>query len=370
LKKKKDYIKIEFDDGTVKNFSSIWLRDNCKCRICYNHDTYQRVVETIPLFTKELKLSSFFFNEDKSNVAFEWTDGHETMFSVKALIEDKQKIEECADEDFKPIPWKKLTSWPKFHMNNIDQVKLFSALKKYGIVEIQGCDVNATATKKCIEANLGYIRETIFGGLWDFTADLEMADTAYTTLELKPHTDGCYMIDPPGLQIFHMLYFDGTGGKTVLVDGFSVGQILKQYDEEAFNFFVENKIPYEYVDEKKGIFMQYEQNVFGLNSKTQEIERVAFNNSDRMELKGKEWTFEKIQKFYKSLKSLLLLLHDPSNQIHLQMQHGSLLVIDNQRLLHGRTAFTGYRRICGSYIDKDLFECKVRNLIRERNLKS
>lgn len=28
-------------------------------------------------------------------------------------------------------------------------------------------------------------------------------------------------------------------------------------------------------------------------------------------------------------------------------------VIDNQRVMHGRAAFTGYRRMCGAYISKD-----------------
>ena len=45
---------------------------------------------------------------------------------------------------------------------------------------------------------VGYMRETIFGGFWDFQADLSKADTAYTNLELLPHTDGTYSHDAPG----------------------------------------------------------------------------------------------------------------------------------------------------------------------------
>ena len=55
------------------------------------------------------------------------------------------------------------------------------------------------------------MRETIFGGFWEFPADLTKADTAYTNLELHPHTDGTYCHDAPGLQISHCPPFHRRG---------------------------------------------------------------------------------------------------------------------------------------------------------------
>ena len=55
----------------------------------------------------------------------------------------------------------------------------------------------AAATEALLR-RIGYVRETIFGGIWEFTADLAKADTAYTNLELRPHTDGTYSHDAPG----------------------------------------------------------------------------------------------------------------------------------------------------------------------------
>ena len=71
------------------------------------------------------------------------------------------------------------------------------------------------------------MRETIFGGFWDFQADLSKADTAYTNLELLPHTDGTYSHDAPGLQLLHCLAFDGTGGQSTMVDGFRIASELR-----------------------------------------------------------------------------------------------------------------------------------------------
>jgi trimethyllysine dioxygenase len=45
---------------------------------------------------------------------------------------------------------------------------------------------------------ISYIRENIYGSVWDFTADMAMSDTAYSNIELKAHTDGSYFKDPPG----------------------------------------------------------------------------------------------------------------------------------------------------------------------------
>ncbi|CAG8806074.1 20569_t:CDS:2, partial [Dentiscutata erythropus] len=43
-----------------------------------------------------------------------------------------------------------------------------------------------------------FIRESHYGKFWDFTANMEHGDTAYTTLALKAHTDNTYFTDPSG----------------------------------------------------------------------------------------------------------------------------------------------------------------------------
>lgn len=74
------------------------------------------------------------------------------------------------------------------------------------------------------------------------------------------------------------------------------------------------------------------------------------------------------------------LLSDPENQYRFQLEPGKLLsespvasvvvfsrlysdaVFDNWRMLHGRTAFSGKRRMCGGYIGRDDFISKYRML--------
>jgi hypothetical protein len=52
----------------------------------------------------------------------------------------------------------------------------------------------------------------------------------------------------------------------------------------------------------------------------------------------------------------------PSTSLGLFLQHEELtthIVIDNHRVLHGRSAFDGKRRMCGAYIGMDDFRSKL-----------
>lgn len=58
---------------------------------------------------------------------------------------------------------------------------------------------------------------------------------AYTDLALAPHTDTTYFTEPAGLQMFHLLEHDGTGGESQLIDGFRAAEQLRTQSNLAFN---------------------------------------------------------------------------------------------------------------------------------------
>lgn len=103
-------------------------------------------------------------------------------------------------------------------------------------------------TTESLLSRLGPIRNTHYGGFYDFTADLTLKDTAYTSQALAPHTDTTYFTDPIGLQALHILHHtaddsssetttspspspspgsgSGLGGHTHLIDGFRLARQL------------------------------------------------------------------------------------------------------------------------------------------------
>ena len=75
-----------------------------------------------------------------------------------------------------------------------------------------------------IANKIGYVRESIFGGLWSFESNNDMADSAYTQDELRPHTDSTYSNDAPGLQLLLCCHYEATGGESIMVDGFKIAE--------------------------------------------------------------------------------------------------------------------------------------------------
>ncbi|KAG6331400.1 hypothetical protein ID866_7686, partial [Astraeus odoratus] len=106
--------------------------------------------------------------------------------------------------------------------------KWLRAIDHFGFCFVSGVPPTPEATEKLC-GRIGFIRETQYGKFWEFTADLSKGDTAYTTMALGAHTDNTCFTDPCGLQLFHLLsHTDGSGGASLLVDGFYVASLLKE----------------------------------------------------------------------------------------------------------------------------------------------
>ena len=106
-------------------------------------------------------------------------------------------------------------------------------VERYGFCMVEGVPGTPEATCAVAE-RMAYIRSTIFGGYYDFTANMEHKDTAYTSMAIGPHTDGTYSLDAPGYQMFHCLAAECTGGENLLIDGFKVGEIMQREHAEDY----------------------------------------------------------------------------------------------------------------------------------------
>lgn len=217
-------------------------------------------------------------------------------------------------------------------------------------------------TKRLLE-RIAFIRETHYGGFYDFTPDLSMADTAYTNIALPAHTDTTYFTDPAGLQSFHLLSHtpapdaapgttsdtqDPQGGKSLLVDGFAAANDLKRHHPLAYNILSKVRLPW-HASGNKGITIAPDKRypVLELNQDTGELHRVRWNNDDRGVV---PWDDEySPEQWYEAARKWDAVLRSHKFECWIQLEPGRVLIFDNWRVLHGRSAFTGIRRICGAY---------------------
>ena len=61
-------------------------------------------------------------------------------------------------------------------------------------------------------------------------------------------------------------------------------------------------------------------------------------------------------RYHRARKRLGLLFEDPAYELRFRLESGQLMMFDNNRVLHGRTAFDpseGHRQLQGCYIDRD-----------------
>lgn len=204
---------------------------------------------------------------------------------------------------------------------------------------------------------IGYVRETIFGGTWELASDVgKHDDTAYTQTFLAPHTDGTYSHDAPGLQMFCCVERTGTGGESIVVDGFAIAETLRTEFPDDFATLASVSVPGHYVE--PGVELRASRPAIRLDN-SGAVVQISMNNYDRspMLLAPAE-----MDDFYRAYGRLHDLANDQSRWLSIRLEPGDVLINDNWRVLHGRQAYDGARRFVGCYLNHEDFESRVRVL--------
>lgn len=110
-----------------------------------------------------------------------------------------------------------------------------------------------------------------------------MKDTAYTSEALDAHTDNTYFTDPSGYQMFHLLsHTNGSGGESLLVDGFRCAAILAKEDPGAFKTLCDQKQRYHCNgNEGVSLFPTGQFPVIGLRARSAARKIISLVQTDR-----------------------------------------------------------------------------------------
>lgn len=70
----------------------------------------------------------------------------------------------------------------------------------------------------------------------------------------------------------------------------------------------------------------------------------------------------KMQQFYKDFRSLAAEIQNPKYKWWFKLLPGIVVIIDNWRLLHGRSAYTGHRHLIGCYVSRTEYQSVARRM--------
>ena len=204
---------------------------------------------------------------------------------------------------------------------------------------------------------IGYVSTTIFGSTWDLASDIgDHEDTAYTQSFLAPHTDGTYSHQAPGLQMFCCIERDGTGGESVVVDGFAIAETLRSNYPDDFEVLTRVSVPGHYIE--PGVELRTSRPAIRLDAHGN-VMQISMNNYDRSPMLLPP---DEMDAFYRSYGRLHDLANDRSRWQSYRLEPGDVLINDNWRVLHGREAYTGARRFIGCYLNHEDLESRTRTL--------
>jgi gamma-butyrobetaine dioxygenase len=71
-----------------------------------------------------------------------------------------------------------------------------------------------------------------------------------------------------------------------------------------------------------------------------------------------------VEPVYRALKEFFNRIYAPEASINYRLESGQAVVLDNHRVLHARTAFSGNRHIRQCHVDRDEFFSRLRALHR------
>jgi gamma-butyrobetaine dioxygenase len=208
--------------------------------------------------------------------------------------------------------------------------------------------------------SFGPVRETNYGVLFDVRVRPDPANLADSALALLPHTDNPYRTTPPDLQVLHALVAAPVGGETWLVDGQAVVMHLQRTAPEALALLTHVPVRFAWAD--SGWQLAATEPVISLAADGA-LQRLRANS--RSLDRPLEPDPARRAAWWDAWHALESCLADPAFAQTFMLGAGELVIMDNRRVLHGRTAFAGAvgeRHLQGAYADIDGLQSQVLHL--------
>jgi alpha-ketoglutarate-dependent taurine dioxygenase len=344
---------IEWANGEMAEFASMWLLDN----FGDHRDPHsgQRLIDVADL-PEHPRIRSAAVHDGA--VRIEWEGGARPASFALDWLEfhgcRRHRLEIAAHRWLKgaALDASRDFAWATFADARNDRVLRLDWLTRLlsdGIAFLRGVPSNDAAILDAMRW-VGRVFETNYGLVFDVRSVPQPENLAYSDLGLGLHTDNPYREPVPGFQALHALVAAPDGGDSLFADGYALAEHLRATDSDAFARLTQTPVPFHY--RSKDAELYAERPLIQLSC-CGDVTAVHYNGRSIAPLR---LSARDAAAFYAAYRRFAMLLREPTLQLKFKLTDGDLVVFDNQRILHGRTAFTSARHprhLRGCYLTRD-----------------
>ncbi|XP_033636692.1 gamma-butyrobetaine dioxygenase-like [Asterias rubens] len=370
-------VAVTWSDGEKQDYPFIWLRDNCFCSQCYHSESQGR------LSFSELDITacpeSVGTIDGGDTVRITWNQHHHTDLNsvwLRTFRFDQEPLDDISSPVQKLWSAEVATTLPVFEFHEVlyDDTVLFEFLKAFNEVGIAKVNGVPTKTKQIpvlakrvgpmVDTSFGMIQPLRQGGYQEENLETERS-LSYTNKGLQLHTDMSCLSEPPAMAFFHCIKAsDDDGGYSQFSDGFKAADFLRQKDPEAFQMLCTNQQVFRLVGEEPHVG-GFDHHAYHTPIKLDhegQLKSICYSTHAR--LPSMRMAVNKVEAMYSALQKFHNFINSPENVFNVKLKSGEMMVVNNHRVLHGRTAFdvTSERHLELGYVQMDHVTSRMRVL--------
>ncbi|MFC2966804.1 TauD/TfdA family dioxygenase [Acidimangrovimonas pyrenivorans] len=357
-------LEIRWSDGTTGTFPYLWLRDTDPAG--FHPQTGERVFD---LTSVPLDIAPERAEIERDTLVVSWPDqSGESRFDLGWIKANRPGRPRPDPAEVAPVVWRSGLGAQNIPRAAAEQVLAseaaladwLRATKCYGLSIVDGL-ADTVEAGMAIARRAGHLRETNFGLTFEVVSKPDPNNLAYTSIALPLHTDLTNQELPPGYQFLHCLANEAQGGGSVFCDGKAVAEDLRAEDPDAFEILSTVSVPFRFHDAQTDI--RSRKTVIELD-RDGGVSEICFNAhlADILDLPATQ-----MPAYYRAYRAFMARTRAPAYAVTLKLTGGEMVVFDNRRVLHGRTAFdpsTGFRHLHGCYVDRGEWDSRLRVLSR------
>lgn len=357
-------VEVYWGDGHVSAYPGIWLLESCRCEACGNSET---AVRHTSLLDKPARPQPEHCEFDAEQLRICWDATHRSEYDLVWLRSRCPSDAAREQRKSRPRPWGREIlermprySYPAVAASGDLHLAFLESILDPGFALLRDVPPERERTEE-IAALVGKLRMTNYE-IYELEAKPNPEIVGDMSVALNLHTDEPYRVDPPGITFFHVIKQAMRGGESTLVDSFRLAAVLREQDPDAFGILC--RIPARFHRSLvEGRMFEYQRPIIQCDSDG-DVTGVFLLDRGMAPV---DCAFGEIEPFYDALRRLLQLIDGGEGRIEIKLEAGDMLVFNNHRLMHGRTAFdsSSGRHVRSCHVDLDEFHSRLRVSYRD-----